>query len=114
MDDFLKIVLSPIPTIVLFGADWCGPCVKFKTHFKNAVEKNPFACFVEVDVDDDDGAEISAHYNISALPCLKVFKNGKVLCSFAGKICNAQTLADVVQKHGNTNLELDVTSDDEF
>ena len=115
MDGFKHIINSPIPTIVLFSAEWCVPCTTFKPIFDKAVVDNPFACFVKIDVDDDDGGDVSAYYDIQKLPCLKIFKTGSVVGTFAGKEeCNAQTLNDVVAKYGNNTLSVDVESDEEF
>ena len=115
MDGFKHIINSPIPTIVLFSAEWCVPCTTFKPIFDKAVVDNPFACFVKIDVDDDYGIDVSAYYDIQKLPCLKIFKTGSVVGTFAGKEeCNAQTLNDVVAKYGNNTLSVDVESDDEF
>jgi thioredoxin 1 len=70
-----EVLKSPIPVIVDFYAEWCGPCKmaapvidKLSDEFAGKVK------LVKVDVDQN---EISAKYGVMSIPTVIAFKNGE-------------------------------------
>ena len=68
--------------VIKFGAEWCGPCVRFAPQFERLAEENQDIDFVHVDV--DEFPDIANKYNVTALPSLVFVKYGEVLAKQQG------------------------------
>jgi thioredoxin 1 len=68
-----QVLNSPEPVLVDFWANWCAPCRALKPVLQQVAETG--AKVVTVDITEEP--EIAAHYGISSIPTLVVFKNGK-------------------------------------
>lgn len=81
--DFDEIVINNEGvTLVDFWAKWCGPC-KMLAPVLEVVEKDlEQVKFVKVDVDENE--ELSDKYQISTIPTLLIFKDGKVVDTLVG------------------------------
>lgn len=81
--DFDEIVINNQGvTLVDFWAKWCGPC-KMLAPVLEVVEKDlEQVKFVKVDVDENE--ELSDKYQISTIPTLLIFKDGKVVDTLVG------------------------------
>ncbi|MFA6028646.1 MAG: thioredoxin [Elusimicrobiota bacterium] len=77
-DSFEKEVLkNPQPILVDFWAPWCGPCRMLSPIIDELAKE--FAGKVRVaKLNTDDHPNAASRFNISAIPTLLVFKNGKV------------------------------------
>ncbi|MCB0737620.1 MAG: thioredoxin [Bacteroidetes bacterium] len=83
---------SPIPVLVDFYAEWCGPCKAMSPALaKYATEMEGRLKVIKVNVDKNQAA--AQHYNVRGVPTLILFKNGKILWQQAG------ALATVAQLH---------------
>jgi thioredoxin 1 len=81
--NFQDIVLkSDVPVLVDFYADWCGPCQRLAPVLEELAAETPNARVVKVNVDEN--ARLASEYGISAIPSLKVFKNGTIVAETAG------------------------------
>jgi thioredoxin 1 len=75
--DFQKEVLdSPIPVLVDFFAEWCGPC-KMQTPVLEELSKTWGTKVKIIKVDVDQNNELSGQYGVMSIPTLIVFKNGQ-------------------------------------
>lgn len=81
--DFDEIVINNEGvTLVDFWAKWCGPC-KMLAPVLEVVEKDlEQVKFVKVDVDENE--ELADKYQISTIPTLLIFKDGKVIDTLVG------------------------------
>ena len=70
-----EVINSDIPVLVDFNADWCGPCKMLKPIIEGLVEKNEDFKIVSVNIDEQE--ELAEEYQVSSIPCLVVFKDGK-------------------------------------
>lgn len=61
--------------IVKFGAPWCGPCKKIQTDYAVLANRYPHVRVYRIDTDIEH--DLTAIYNITALPLFISFVNGK-------------------------------------
>ena len=69
-----EVLKSNIPVLVDFNAQWCGPCKMMKAVIDEIEDTDEYK-IVSVDIDEED--ELAEKYEVSSIPCLVVFKDGK-------------------------------------
>ncbi|MGC9034417.1 MAG: thioredoxin [Verrucomicrobiia bacterium] len=76
--EFVKEVLnSDVPVVVDFYTPWCGPCKMLAPVLERvAGEYDGKVKFVKVNV--DDAPALAATYNISGVPTIILFKDGRI------------------------------------
>jgi len=79
--DFKKILEKDI-VLVDFFATWCGPCRMLGPELEKLCEENPDINVLKVDV--DEYPEIAADFNVSSIPFMVLFKNGKPVANTLG------------------------------
>lgn len=83
--------------VVDFFATWCGPCKMLAPVFEEVGnEMQNEAKFVKVDI--DQSLEIAQQFNISTVPTMMIFKDGKPVESLVG-FMPKEKLKDKVQSH---------------
>jgi thioredoxin 1 len=85
-DNFeIEVLRSPIPVLVDFWADWCGPCKMMAPKLAEiAGEYEGRLKIVKVDVDQE--AELAEQHNISTIPALFLYKEGRIQAQRSGAI----------------------------
>jgi len=69
-----EVLNASVPVLADFNADWCGPCRMLKPILDEVSETRKDWKFVSINIDEEE--ELAEKYEISAIPCLVVFKNG--------------------------------------
>ena len=69
--------------LVDFWAPWCGPCQMLGPVMEEIATENEGKLKV-VKLNVDDNQDISAEYNVSAIPTVILFDNGQIKETFIG------------------------------
>jgi len=85
-DNFNRIINDEkTPLVVVdFFAEWCMPCVMMGPVIERMAEKNTEVKFCKINV--DDAPNLSNEYEVSSIPCIVFFKEGKEVDRIVGAV----------------------------
>ena len=96
MSKFQELINGETPVLVDFFAEWCGPCKMMAPELKKLVDlKGDSIRVIKVDIDKNPQA--ASAYQVSSVPTLILFKQGKQLWRRSGAM-TAQQLASVLSQ----------------
>lgn len=85
METFQQIINGSQPVLVDFHATWCGPCKAMNPAIQ-AVGKEVQGRARVLKMDVDRNQEVSAQFDVRAVPTLIIFKQGKPVWRHSGTI----------------------------
>jgi thioredoxin 1 len=93
-DDSFKKEIAKGVTLVDFHADWCGPCRMLAPVLDQlAIDVKGKASIAKVDIDSEQ--KTAAEFQITSVPTLILFKDGKEVNRLIG-LRNAETVKNFV------------------
>jgi thioredoxin 1 len=88
------VINSEKIVLVDFWAEWCGPCRMVSPILDEiGAEHADKLEIVKVNVDEEP--HLAAEYQITGIPAMKVFQNGKIVREMVGAKPKAALLADL-------------------
>lgn len=97
--EFNSIKNSNKTLLVSFCADWCGPCRSLVPVMESFSENNKDIEVCKIDV--DKSREFAKSLNISSLPTIVLFEDGKEIARHKGLI-DEEELEEFVKDKKNT------------
>ena len=89
-----EVLRSDKPVLLDFYADWCGPCKMLAPVLHEIAEENADTLKVgKINVDEQ--MELAMRFQVSSIPMLVVFKNGKAVANSVGYRPKAEIAAMV-------------------
>ena len=96
MEKFEDLIKLPMPVLVDFFAEWCGPCKAMKPVLEEVKQNvGDKARIVKIDVDQHE--ELATKYRIQAVPTFIVFKKGEAVWRHSGVISGKDLKAVIEQ-----------------
>jgi thioredoxin 1 len=90
-----EVLKDPGPVLVDFWATWCPPC-RVMNPVVEALAKDYKVCKVNIDTNQ----ALAAHYHVSVVPTLLIFKDGRIAARHEGVTPEATLRAELGQLEG--------------
>ena len=80
---------APVPVLVDFWAEWCGPCKRAAPEVKKVAQEMAGKAVV-LKVDTEAHPDLATRYEVASIPNFMVFKRGKAVMRQAGLVPSAE------------------------
>lgn len=91
-----KVEDESLPAIFYFTAFWCGPCKFISPLISELSEKYPHVTTHKIDIDQEGLQNVLSKLNITSVPTLHFFQNGKKAAEVIG--ADVTRLKDTMEK----------------
>jgi len=81
-DELNSYLSAHAKAIVIFWAEWCGPCKAQNAFMGELAEEFPDVLFIKSDIEDD--ADTALSYGVRGVPAMVFFRNGQNAAQYAG------------------------------
>ena len=89
-----EVLRSDKPVLLDFYADWCGPC-KMLAHVLHEIAEENADTLKVGKINVDEQMELAMRFQVSSIPMLVVFKDGKAVAKSVGYRPKAEIAAMV-------------------
>ncbi len=86
------VLQSPLPVLVDYWAEWCGPC-RMIAPILEEVSKEYDGRLKVAKLNVDENQQTPAKYGIRGIPTLMLFKNGNIEATKVGALSKSQLTA---------------------
>lgn len=102
-NQFDKILSSQEKSLVMFYADWCPFCRKFKPIFETSENSSLNTKFYESNIDDDNNP-LWERFSINAVPTIIAFEKGEIISRRDAKMGTGLVKSDLDSIMKETNI----------
>lgn len=88
-----EVLQSPLPVLVDYWAEWCGPCRMIAPILEDLEREHPEIRFVKVNVDDDPA--IAQQFEVLSIPTVLTIEDGQVNRRIVGALPKTKLLEEL-------------------
>jgi len=87
-----EVIQSPLPVLVDYWAEWCGPC-RMIAPILDEISTEYAGRLTIAKLNVDENQEVPGKYGVRGIPTLMLFKNGNIEATKVGVLSKSQLTA---------------------